>query len=117
MSHPLADSSIEVTTEHTAAALSQGSATVVDVREPHEREAGYVAGTRHVELERLASEAQTIDRERPVIFMCRLGSRSLLAAQAFRRAGFDAWSMGGGVTRWHEEGRPLAPDGGFVADH
>ncbi len=117
MSQPLADPSIEVTTDHTAAALAGGSATVVDVREPYERDAGHVAGTRHVELERLASEAETIDRERPVIFMCRVGSRSLLAAQAFRRAGFDAWSMAGGVTRWHEEDRPLAPEGGHVADH
>jgi hydroxyacylglutathione hydrolase/adenylyltransferase/sulfurtransferase len=117
MSHPLADPSIEVTTEHTAAALAGDSATVVDVRESYEREAGHVAGSRHVELERLAAEAQTIDRDRPVIFVCRMGSRSLLAAQAFRRAGFDAWSMAGGVTRWQEEGRPLAPHGGYVADH
>ena len=117
MSHPLADPSIEVTTEHTAAALAEGSATVVDVREPYERDAGHVEGTRHVELERLASQAETIDRDRPVIFVCRLGSRSLLAAQAFRRAGFDAWSMAGGVTRWDEEGRPLAPEGAYVAEH
>jgi rhodanese-related sulfurtransferase len=117
MSHPLADPSIEVTTEHTAAALAESSATVVDVRELYEREAGHVAGTRHVELERLASQAETIDRDRPVIFLCRLGSRSLLAAQAFRRAGFDAWSMAGGVTRWDEEGRALAPEGGYIAEH
>jgi rhodanese-related sulfurtransferase len=117
MSHPLGDPSIEVTTEHTAAALADGSATVVDVREAHEREAGHIAGTRHVELERLASQAQTIDPGRPVIFTCRTGSRSLLAAQAFRRAGFDARSMAGGLARWHEEGRPLSPEGGYVADH
>jgi rhodanese-related sulfurtransferase len=117
MSHPLADPDIEVTTEHTAAALADGRATVVDVREAYEREAGHLAGTRHVELERLASQAETIDRDRPVIFVCRLGSRSLLAAQAFRRAGFDSWSMAGGVTQWHEDGRPLVPEGGYVADH
>jgi rhodanese-related sulfurtransferase len=117
MSHPLADPSIEVSTEHTAAALADGSAMVIDVREDYEREAGHVAGSRHVELERLASQAETLDRDRPVIFMCRTGSRSLFAAQAFRGAGFDAWSMAGGVTRWHEEGRPLSPEGGYVADH
>jgi rhodanese-related sulfurtransferase len=116
-SHPLADPAIEVSTEHTAQALAGGSATVIDVREPYEREAGHVAGTRHVELERLASQADTIDRERPVIFQCRLGSRSLLAAQAFRRAGYDAWSMAGGVTAWDDEDRPLEPAGGHVAEH
>ena len=117
MPHPLADDSIEVTTEQTAAALGDGTVTVVDVREAYEREAGYIDGTRHVELERLASQAETIDPDRPVIFYCRVGSRSLMAAQAFRRAGFDASSMAGGITRWHEEGRPLLPEGGHVADH
>jgi rhodanese-related sulfurtransferase len=31
---------LEVTPEHTAAALSEAGATVIDVREPYEREAG-----------------------------------------------------------------------------
>jgi rhodanese-related sulfurtransferase len=117
MPHPLADQGIEVTPEQTAAALSDGSATVVDVREPYERDAGHIEGTRHIELERLASQAETIDRERPVIFYCRVGSRSLMAAQAFRRAGYEASSMAGGVTQWHDEGRPMVPEGGHVADH
>jgi rhodanese-related sulfurtransferase len=117
MSHPLADSGLEVTPEHTADALADGSADVIDVREPYEREAGHIAGSRHIELEHLASNAGTIDRERPVIFHCRLGSRSLMAAQAFRRAGYDAYSMAGGLERWAGEGRPLEPEDGHVADH
>jgi len=116
MPHPLADQ-LEVTTEQTAAALNHASASVIDVREPDERQAGYIDRTRHLELQSLASEAETIDRDRPVIFYCRVGSRSLMAAQAFRRAGYDASSMAGGLVRWHEEGRPLAPEGGRVADH
>ena len=117
MSHPLAGEDLDVTTEHTAGALSEGSAQVIDVREDYEREAGHVAGTRHVELARLTAEAGTIDRDRPVIFQCRVGSRSLMAAQAFRRAGFDAYSMAGGVLRWADEGRPLEPEGARVAEH
>jgi rhodanese-related sulfurtransferase len=115
--HPLADPRIEVTPEQAAQALADGSAQVVDVREPYEREAGHIPGTRHIELERLASEAPTIDPDRPVIFHCRLGARSLLAAQAFRRAGFEAWSMAGGIEQWSEEGRPIEPEGGYVAEH
>lgn len=115
--HPLADPGLEVDTAHTARALEQDSAQVIDVREPYEREAGHIPGTRHVELEHLASEAQTIDRSRPVIFHCRLGARSLMAAQAFRRAGFEAYSMAGGIQQWADEGRGLAPEGGSVADH
>jgi hydroxyacylglutathione hydrolase/adenylyltransferase/sulfurtransferase len=117
MPNPLADPDVEVTTEQAAQALQEGAAQVVDVREAYEREAGRIAGTRHIELERLAAEAQTLDAQRPVIFYCRVGSRSLMAAQAFKRAGFDAWSMAGGLVAWHDEGRPIEPGDGYVAGH
>lgn len=111
------DSGIEVTPEDTERVLADGSATVVDVREGYEREAGHIEGTRHVELERLASQSDSIPKDRPVVFYCRLGARSAMAAQAFQAAGFEAKSMAGGIQRWHDEGRPLAPEGGSVADH
>jgi rhodanese-related sulfurtransferase len=90
---------------------------VIDVREAYEREAGHIAGTRHIELVELSSAAGSLERERPVIFYCRVGSRSEMAAQAFRTAGFEAYSMTGGLARWELEGRPLSPEGGRVADH
>jgi rhodanese-related sulfurtransferase len=90
---------------------------VIDVREAYEREAGHIAGTRHIELVMLTSAADTVERERPVVFYCRVGGRSEMAAQAFRASGYEAYSMRGGLRRWAEEGRPLAPEGGHVADH
>jgi rhodanese-related sulfurtransferase len=94
-----------------------GEIQLVDVREPYEWEAGRVEGARHIELEHLASNAGTIDRERPVVFYCRLGARSGMAANAFRRAGYEAYSMDGGITAWDERGLPLEPADGRVAEH
>jgi rhodanese-related sulfurtransferase len=109
---------LEVDPERVAAWLAQDEAAeVVDVREPYEREAGRIAGTRHIGLSELSSEAGSLSRERPLVFYCRVGSRSLMAAQAFRTGGFEAYSMQGGLVRWAEEGRPLEPDGGYVAKH
>jgi rhodanese-related sulfurtransferase len=90
---------------------------LVDVREPYEREAGHIAGSRHIELTKLSSQAETLERERPVVFYCRVGSRSEMAAQAFRAAGFEAFSMRGGLVRWVQEQRALEPRGGYVAEH
>ena len=117
MAPPLQSNGLEVSTESTAGAIADESAQIVDVREDYEREAGYVDGSRHIQLAQLASGAAELDPERPVIFVCRVGGRSLMAAQALRTAGFDAYSMAGGVKQWADEGRPLAPDGGHVADH
>ena len=90
---------------------------LVDVRETYEHDAGRIAGARHIELERLASQAETIDKDQPVLFYCRLGARSAMAAQAFRRAGYDAYTMTGGLSEWDQLGMPLEPEGGTVADH
>jgi rhodanese-related sulfurtransferase len=93
------------------------SLQVIDVRETYEREAGHIPGSRHVELVKISAQAATIDRERPVVFYCRLGSRSDMAAQAFRGAGFEAYSMRGGLQRWVSEGQVVSPEHGYVADH
>jgi rhodanese-related sulfurtransferase len=90
---------------------------VIDVREVYEREAGHIADTRHIELNKLSAEAASVERERPVVFYCRVGARSTMAAQAFRASGYEAYSMQGGLRRWADEGRPLSPEGGSVADH
>ena len=111
-------SGIEVDPERVAEWLAEDPALqVIDVRELYEREAGHIEGTRHIELVALSSAASTVERDRPVVFYCRLGSRSEMAAQAFRASGFEAYSMRGGLMRWAQEGRPLSPEGGYVADH
>lgn len=91
-----------------------GEIQLIDVREDYEYEAGRVTGARHIELQLVPAEADTIDREKPVVFYCRVGSRSSMAAAAFRRAGYDAYSMDGGLTAWEQSGLPLE---GRVADH
>jgi len=90
---------------------------VVDVREPYEREAGHISGTAHIPMVELSARAGEIDRERAVVFYCRVGSRSDMAAQAFRAAGYQAASMRGGLVRWTQEQRPISPADGHVADH
>ena len=94
-----------------------GAIQLIDVREPYEWDAGHLGGARHIELDRVASEASTIDKDKPVVFYCAVGSRSGMAATAFRRAGYDAYSMDGGITAWDAQGLPLEPADGQVAGH
>jgi len=100
-----------------AAELAAEGATLVDVREGYEREAGHIEGSSHIELSRVAANPAAIDRDRPVVFYCRVGARSLMAASAFRAAGYDAYTLAGGLLAWVDAGLPITPDGGYVADH
>ena len=108
---------VDVSPAQVAKQRDDDGIQLIDVREPYEWQAGRIGGARHIELERVASQAPTIDRDRPVVFYCRLGARSGMAANAFRRAGYDAYSLDGGIQAWADGGLPLEPDDATVADH
>ena len=111
------DTEYDLAPERVKELVEGGEAQLVDVREPYEWDAGRIPGALHIELERLAGRAEELDREKPVVFQCRMGRRSALATQAFRAAGYDAYNMTGGIKAWADAGLPLEPDGGKVADH
>jgi rhodanese-related sulfurtransferase len=107
----------DLSPQRVAELVERGEVQLVDVREQHEWDAGRIAGARHIELERLAGRADEIDRERPVVFQCRLGARSAMATAAFRASGWDAYNLAGGIRAWVDAGLPLDPPDGRVADH
>ena len=103
-------------TPHEVADLLQGGEVqLIDVRQPEEHDAGRIAGDRLIELSRLATEVDSLDQTRPIVFYCRSGSRSAMATEAFRGAGFDAHNLVGGLLDWHAAGLPLDPPDGYVA--
>src|SRR4051794_15534741 len=108
---------VDVTPADVRARHDRGEIQLVDVREDYEHAAGRIAGARHLELGRLPAEAGSIARDRPVVFYCRVGARSAMAAGAFRRAGWEADSMAGGLEAWSRGELPLEPEDGHVADH
>ena len=105
----------DYTPREVAELLERREIQLIDVREPREHEAGRIAGDRLVVLTQLSAAAETIDREAPVVFYCRSGSRSAMAAELFRGAGFDAHNMAGGLLGWASAGLPLEPADGYVA--
>jgi rhodanese-related sulfurtransferase len=105
----------EIAPEQAARLVESANAAWIDVRHPYEWAAGRIAGAVHIEMNELTREAEAVPRDRPVIFYCRSGSRSALAAAAFREAGWDAYNLVGGLTGWVEAGRPLEPADGEVA--
>ena len=102
--------------ERVAEMRDAGEIELIDVRMDYEWEAGRLAGARHVEVNELTATAGSIQKDRAVVFYCRGGNRSGMAAQAFREAGWDAYNMAGGISAWAEAGLPLEPEDGTVAE-
>jgi rhodanese-related sulfurtransferase len=108
---------LEVDADQLAAELERGTVVLIDVREGYEWDAGRIEGAVHLPLGELGARAGELDRDATIVLQCRVGGRSGMAAQALRQAGFDAWSLRGGLLEWDAAGRALVPDGGTVADH
>ncbi|MGE4426532.1 MAG: rhodanese-like domain-containing protein [Solirubrobacteraceae bacterium] len=116
--HPFTGPGVDVDVATLRQALeAEVPVAVIDVREPHEWDAGRIEGATHIPLGEIGQRADEVPRDRPVVFQCRVGGRSTMAAEAFRRAGFDAWSLDGGLLDWVAAGAPIVPADGSVADH
>jgi len=90
-----------------------GDVQLVDVRTPEEREAGRIpSDTAHIPFEELHARAAELEKDRPIVFYCRSGDRSAVAAEAFEASGFDAASLAGGILAWKEGGREVTGEVG-----
>jgi len=97
--------------EHTRAVQ------ILDVREPGEFEGplGHIRGAILIPLGELAERTAELARDRPIVSVCRAGSRSAQATVILREAGFgDVANLAGGMLRWRAEGH--AVEGGTPLD-
>jgi rhodanese-related sulfurtransferase len=94
---------------------AMAGAQLIDVREGYEHEEGHIPGSRNIEVTELTAAADTLDRDKPVVFYCRSGDRSSMPAEAYKASGWDAYSIEGGLAAWVESGHPIEPEDGTVA--
>jgi sulfur dioxygenase len=83
---------------------------ILDVREEDEFTGplGHIEGALLVPLGQLAARVDELARDRPVIAVCRAGSRSAQAVAILQQAGFaDIANLNGGMLRWRAEGYPV----------
>lgn len=91
---------------------------VLDVREDEEWTAGRIEGAVHIPLGELDRRMSELDRDRPIVTVCRSGRRAGEAAELLDAAGLNAEVMDGGMTQWAKDKLPFStPDGrpGHVA--
>ncbi|HZD18413.1 MAG TPA: rhodanese-like domain-containing protein [Actinomycetota bacterium] len=86
---------------------------VVDCREPYEWIAGRIEGSVHIPLNSImAGATDDLDRDRPVVVVCRSGNRSELATLMLQARGFEAHNLEGGLEEWTRRGLPIStPEG------
>jgi sulfur dioxygenase len=86
---------------------------ILDVREPEEYEGplGRIPGSRLIPLGSLAERAAELDRDAPIVAVCRAGGRSARATSILAAAGFTrVANLAGGMLRWRAQ--RLSVEGG-----
>ena len=92
--------------------LDAGTAVMVDVREPHEYVEFHAKGVRLIPVNTVINEVAQIREfagDKEVLFICRSGQRSALAAEFATAAGLSDLALSnveGGTLAWVEAGLP-----------
>ena len=100
-----------ISLEALKARLDAGTpTTLVDVREQHEFNAGYIPGAIHIPrgfLE-IQAESKLPDRKAPIVVYCAGGTRSAFAARTLTDLGYqDVTSANPGFVRWKDVRYPV----------
>jgi rhodanese-related sulfurtransferase/rubrerythrin len=80
---------------------TQGTFTILDVRQPNEYENGHLPGAKLIPLPNLTERLDEIDPAKPTIVYCAVGGRSRVAAQMLNGKGFTpVYNLSGGFKAW-----------------
>lgn len=83
-----------------AASLAEGSAVLLDVREPGEWTQGRIPGAVHIPLGQLRGRLGELPKDKPLLVYCRSGQRSYYACRVLNQNGFETRNMTGAYLTW-----------------
>ncbi len=104
----------QVTVEEAQIRATQGSAAILDVREPDEWAAGHIPGAIHIPLGELEQRLGELSQDRPLVAACRSGSRSARATKFLQGRGYEVANLVGGMKSWQRSRLPIEPSAGRV---
>lgn len=100
-----------VSLEAARAALEQGTAIVIDIREPAEHAGGVAPGARLLPLRQWSARIGEVPTqvEKPVLLICNTQNRSRAALKLLRDAGGygHVRYVEGGMSEWARRGWPM----------
>ncbi|MFD2244651.1 rhodanese-like domain-containing protein [Pontibacter ruber] len=109
-----------LTPEQVHEELSNGKATLIDIRESEElKQNGKIAGSVHAPRGMLEFYADSslpyhrpeFDKNKRLILHCASGGRSALATATLKKMGYDNVAhLDGGFKAWKESGKPVSEE-------
>ena len=97
-----------VTVDEGKEMMASDNVAVIDVREPHEYNAGHVPNATLIPVATVFARKDELPRDKDVIFVCGVGQRSALACEMAAAAGLTRlFNLEGGTEAWIKSGNPV----------
>jgi len=93
------------------ALVSDGKGWLLDVREPHEWDAGHAEQAHSLPMSQIQDRFGELPTDEPLIVVCQAGYRSSRVTAALIDAGYDATNVDGGMLSWVQAGGDLVAEG------
>lgn len=92
------------------AKINHDDAVVVDVRSMKEFQDGHIINSMNIPLNGFSNNIKQLEKHKskPIIAVCRSGSRSQSACSSLRKAGFEnVFNLRGGIMAWESASLPV----------
>lgn len=87
---------------------SKDDILIIDVRRESEWNEGHIEGSKHIYLGHLEKKVDQLQRNVPIVVVCKTGNRSSFGASILLKAGFErVFNYLGGTDAWTKYGFPL----------
>ena len=90
--------------------LTDAGVVVIDVREPHEYQAGHLPDATLIPVNSVFARREELPKDKKIVFVCAVGQRSALAAEMAAAAGLPAdhlYTLEGGTEAWRKAGEAI----------
>lgn len=79
----------------------RGGIKFIDVREPHEYEAGHIPGVPLIPMNSIPAKLSELDKDEEYVFICRSGNRSHHVSKFLQQHGYNkVTNFNGGMLSW-----------------
>jgi len=92
----ISDGELEQVQWHEIDEIIANGGLLIDVREPMEREFGFIEGSQNISLNELRTRLEDLPKDKTIYVSCQVGLRGYLASRILKNNGFKVKNLDGG---------------------
>ncbi|WP_335872836.1 CoA-disulfide reductase [Bacillus sp. 2205SS5-2] len=97
----IVDQEVQVVHYNQIDEIVENGGFLIDVREPIERELGFIPGSINLPLGEIRDKVESLPKDQPIFVTCQVGLRGYLATRILQQYGFTVFNVSGGFKTYN----------------